>query len=120
MNQVKERVIDWNHVYLLGWYDHDGKPYLTTWRDTEKTKNNYITVVVTGPDVLQYGPPIWNAPANCKPNKYGFPSHPVEEYQLHEVKVGEDADEKAHQLGGVKAIGWYIEEGFERRWVTEE
>lgn len=114
--KAKECIIDWDHVYLLGWYGPDGRPYLTTWIDSEETRNNYICVVVTGPEVTKWGPPIWNAPANCKPNAYGFPSHHYTEYQLHEVKLGEDADEKAKELGGVKAFGWYIEQGFERRW----
>ena len=114
--QTKKRIIDWDHVYLLAWYGSDGKPYLTTWRDSEYTRQNYITVVVTGPDVREWGPPIWNAPANCKPNPYGFPSHHFSEYQLHEVKPDEDPTEKARQLGGVKAIGWYFEVPFERKW----
>lgn len=114
--QTKDRIIDWNHVYLLGWYGPDGRPYLTTWTDTEETRENYIKVVVIGPDVQQWGVPMWSAPANCKPNSYGFPSHHYTEYQLHEVKHGEDADQKAREMGGVKAIGWYIEQGFERRW----
>ena len=118
--QTKERIIDWNHVYLLAWYGSDGKPYLTTWWDSEYTRQNYITVVVTGPDVREWGPPIWNAPANCKPNPYGFPSHHFSEYQLHEVKPDEDPAEKARQLGGVKAIGWYFEEPFERKWHEEK
>ncbi|GAH50840.1 unnamed protein product [marine sediment metagenome] len=111
--ETKERIIDWNHVYLLGWYGKDGR-YLSTYDGT--VMDNYITVVVTGPDVQQWGVPIWFSPANCKPNSYGFPSHHYTEYQLHEVKAGEDADEKAKELGGVEAIGWYIEQGFERRW----
>ena len=44
--QTKERIIDWNHVYLLAWYGPDGRPYLTTWSGDLP----YITVVVTGPD----------------------------------------------------------------------
>jgi len=117
---AKERIIDWNQVYLLAWYGPDGKPYLTTWRDSEYTKTRYINVVVIGPDVQKWGPPIWDAPANCKPNKYGFPSHNYTEFQLHEVKEGEDAQKKARELGGVRAIGWCFEVPFERKWREEK
>ncbi|MBA7593193.1 hypothetical protein ES703_00110 [subsurface metagenome] len=110
--QTKERIIDWNHIYLLAWYGPDGRPYLTTWSGDLP----YITVVVTGPDVQKWGPPLWDAPANCKPNPYWFPSHHFSEYQLHEVKPDEDPTEKARQLGGVKAMGWYFEKPFERKW----
>jgi len=129
--ETKQRIIDWNHVYLLGWYDPDGRPHLTTWEDSDETRKNLVTVVVTGPDVAQWGVPIWSSPANCKPNPYGYPSHHYTEYQLHEVKPDEvtveficgkmtrrpkTAQEKAKELGGVVALGWYIEQGFERRW----
>ncbi len=114
--ETKERIIDWNHIYLLGRFDHDGHPHLTTWTSSDLMRENCIKFVVTGPDVIKWGVPIWSAPANCKPNNLGFPSHHYTEYQLHEVKPGEDAGEKARELGGVKALGWYIEQGFERRW----
>lgn len=113
--ETKERTIDWNHVYLLAWYGPDGTPYLTTWAGDLP----YITVVVTGPEVQKWGPPIWDAPANCKPNPHGFPSYSYDQYQLHEVKLGEDPDQKAQELGGVKALGWYIEKGFERKWPKQ-
>jgi len=129
--KTEGKIIDWNHVYLLGWYGRDGQPYLTTWSDSEETRDNYITIVVTGPEVQTWGPPLWNAPANCKPNRYGFPSHHYNEYQLHELKPDEmteeviggkiirqpkTAQEKAIELGGVKALGWYIKRGFVRQW----
>jgi len=110
--QTKERIIDWNHVYLLGWYDRSVRPYYTTWSGDLPR----IQVVVTGPEVEKWGPPIWKAPANVKPNSYGFPSYPYDQYQLHEVKEGEDWEAKARELGGVRAFGWYIEQGFERKW----
>lgn len=115
-----KRVLDWEHVYLLGWYGPEGRPYLTTWIDTEETRRNYVIVVVTGPSVQKWGPPIWDAPANCKPNPHGFPSVSYTEFQIHEVKPGGDAQKKAKELGGVKAIGWYIERGFERKWHEEK
>jgi len=110
--QTKERVIDWSHIYLLAWYGTDGRPYFTTW----KGDLPHIRVIVTGPEVEKWGPPIWKAPANCKPNAYGLPSYPFEQFQLHEVKEGEDWEAKARKLGGVRAFGWYIEQGFERKW----
>lgn len=114
--EVKKRIIDWNHVYLLGWFGRDRRAYLTTWVG----KRPDITVIVTGPDILEWGPPIWDAPANCKPNASGIPHHPYTDYQLHEVKEGEDSDAKAIELGGVKAIGWYFPDSFERKWPAEK
>jgi len=117
---MKEKLLDWNHVFLLAWYGTDGRLYPTTWMETEETRDNYITVVVTGPEVQKWGCPLWDAPSNNKPNPYGFPSHPYTEYQLHEVKPGEDAQEKAQELGGIKAIGWYFKKEFERKWQNED
>ena len=110
--QPVKRVIDWNHIYLLGWYGLNRKPYLTTWDGAHPD----IHVVVTGPEVESWGPPIWAAPANCKPNTIGVPSYTVDQFGLHEVAEGEDPFLKAEELGGVHAFGWYIEEGFERKW----
>lgn len=54
-------VIDWDHIYILAWYDHDGKGYLSSWQgDYPK-----VYVLVEG---LRSGPlgfvqmPMWNAP----------------------------------------------------------
>ena len=108
--------LDWNHIYLLAWYRPDGHAMLTTWRDSEESRLNYIQCVVTGPDVMVWGPPIWAAPKTAKPNDYGVPSHPVEKFTLHPVLPGEDWEKKAAELGGVRAYGWYFEKGFERKW----
>ena len=118
-SEDKETMLDWNHVYLLAWWGPDGKSYLTSWSDTEYTRENYVNVVVTGPDIQQSGPPIWDAPANVKPNNYGVPSHPYTEYQLHKVGHAEDWEAKARKLGGVRAKGWYIEKGIDRKWHGE-
>jgi len=108
--------LDWTHIYLLGWYDDNGKPHLTTWEDNERTRESYVHVVVTGPGVREWGPPMWNAPATVKPNNLGIPSIPIDKFNLHPVKPNEDWERKAQQLGGIRAFGWYIAEGFERRW----
>lgn len=112
--------LDWNHVYLLAWYDDNDNPYLTTWMDTDETIENYIHVVVVGPEVHKWGPPIWGAPATAKPNNFGIPSFPVEEFTLYGVKPEEDWKQKARELGGVRALGWYFEKGFERKWHEEK
>jgi len=110
--QPVKRIIDWNHIYLLGWSGADRKLHLTTWSG----KHPDIHVVVTGPGLESCGPPIWAAPANCKPNSLGIPIYAVDQFGLHEVAEGEDPFLKAEELGGVHAFGWYFEEGFERKW----
>ena len=103
--------LDWEHIYLLGWYDQSGKSYLTTWSGDLPI----INVIVTGPSSLHtFGPPLWKAPAQAK-----LPGAPlVEEFQLHEITIDDDPIEEARDLNGVVAVGWYIEEGFKRKWET--
>ena len=115
MNRVIETVpehFDWEHVYFLGWYDRAGRPFVTTW----KGDNPYIRVVVTGPEgIAHFGPPMWRNIANLKlPNPLSIEPIYVDGCQLHFVHPGEDRLEKAFELDGVAAIGWYIEEGFQR------
>jgi hypothetical protein len=88
--------LDWNHLYLLGWYDRDGRSNLTTWHGDYPM----LTVVVTGVNGLTL--PLWDAPV--PPNA------------RFEVTADlEGALAKARSEGGYAAIGWYIEEGFERK-----
>ena len=109
-------LVDWEHVYLLGWTDREGHQYLTTWRDDPDSL--HIQVVVTGP-LLPCGPPMWDAPAPLK-DAYWRPSLlPCQEFTLHLVGPGEEARDKARYLGGVSAIGWYIRDGFQRGWHQE-
>jgi hypothetical protein len=104
---------DWEHVYLLGWYGPSGHPYLTTWEGDKPP----IRVVVTGPEgITQFGPPLWGYLTNVKvPNPLQIEPIHVDDCQLHFVQPGEDRLAKARELAGVGAIGWYIEEGFQRR-----
>ena len=105
--------LDWNHFYILGWYDSNRKPYLTTWDG----KAPIITAVITGPKVQTHGPPIWDSPEVWK--GYGLA---YEKYTIHELpcEVGaeiiEDPYHAAELLGGVVAFGWYIQKGFTRKW----
>ena len=97
--------LDWDHVYLLGWYNRDGVAHLTSWSGG----NPNIHVVVSGPKVLTYGPPLWNASISMEMGGY-----PVEDFTLHELKLEEDWQSQAQKLGGVIAFGWYIPKGFKR------
>lgn len=102
-------ILDWNHVYLLGWYDQSGRGHLTTWYgDRETTK-----VIVTGPMVKSFGPPLWKSPTLFDNKTCPGPS--VDQYTLHEIPDGFSPQGFARRLNGVVAIGWYIPEGFVRR-----
>lgn len=91
----KEMKFDWDHIYLLGWYDENGKAFLTTWEGSQPL----IYVVVTG--ASPYGPPLWRAPI-------------PKDCELHEIPTGKGNQEYAKGLGGVLAFGWYIEDGMTR------
>jgi hypothetical protein len=85
--------LDWDHVYLLGWFQH-GRAYLTTYAGYRPK----VTVVVRTPGC---SPPMWAArvPAGC---------------ELVPVPPETDASVLARQLGGVVAFGWYLAEGMVR------
>jgi hypothetical protein len=87
--------IDWNHVELLGWYDHKGKSYSMI----VEGNRPMVKVVVTG--VKGEAVPLLNAPV-----------HNGAKLQL----VPEDRNpfDYAKEKAGFYAIGFYIEEGFER------
>lgn len=85
--------IDWEHFYVLGWYDSDGRAYLSTWNGDLPI----FEAVVTGGD-----PPLWKAPV--PPRR-----------KIHAVPLEVSATEYATSIGGVRVIGWYIEKGFERQ-----
>ncbi len=93
--------LDWNHVYLLGWYDHSGRSHLSTWHGDFPV----VTVVVFGVNPLNI--PLWDAlvPPNAR----------------FELASSLDAAQgKARSQGGYAAFGWYIEKGFERRDKTAD
>ena len=107
-------LVDWEHIYLLGWYGPTGNSYLTTWWGGPDSL--YLRVVVTGP-VKPFGPPLWDAPAPHKGIPWLPPLHPWQEFTLHLVGPTENARDKAGSLGGVEAFGWYIPlVGFQRGW----
>lgn len=93
--------IDWDHVYLLGWYTSDGKVMLSSWGSNESMTT--IGVVVTG-KLPSYGVPLWDALVppglSIRPIPYGMGLI--------------DAISYARTLGGVYAFGWYIQDGVER------
>lgn len=103
---------DWEHVYLLGWYNAQETPYLTTWAGALP----YVHVAVTGPAGLrELGPPLWKARHNVKPgNRLGLQPISVEQCQLHFAASAAEARALARQLDGVRALGWYFAQGFTR------
>ena len=101
---MNKKIIDWNHIYLLGWYDYDNISYLTTWSG----ELPYIYVIITGP-VLPYGPPIWNTIKNWRDGNH------YTDFQIYEVEPKDWNNKKAEQMHGIRAFGWYIEKGFERK-----
>ena len=100
------RLLDWSHVYLLGWLDGKGTRHLTAWSGNRPTE----TFVITGPWQV-HGPPLWSATHNFHAFAGGSP---VDRFGIHAIPDGEDPVAVADRLGGCLAIGWYIEDGFER------
>lgn len=105
MNMQNSKQIDWDHVYLLAWYDQTGKSYLTTW-DGDLP---YVHVVVTGLGGRHM--PLWKS------------SDVPSGAQLHlvpdDVTDFRQQIEYANKMGGYLALGWYIEEGFKREVVRD-
>lgn len=103
---------DWDHVYLLGWWGPGDAPHLTTWAG----ELPYIHVVVTGPPTLrQWGPPMWKARHNVRlGNTLGVVPIAVEQCQLHFAPSPGEAVALAREMRGVRALGWYIKDGFVR------
>lgn len=93
---VENRQLNWDHVYLLGYYTPSGEPMLTTWSGDAEG----IEVVVTGSD--NSGPPIWSAPIppGC---------------ELHTIPEGKDGQEYAKEIGGLFAFGWLLPEKIVRK-----
>ena len=92
---------NWEHIYLLGWYGEDGKPYLTTWEGSAPL----VDVVVSGRfrEDTCWGPPLWDAYA-------------PERLSLEVIPEGV-ADKKsyARSRGGLYAFGWYFPDPIARR-----
>jgi len=91
-----KRELSWDHVYLLGWFNEQGHPFLTTWDGNLPM----VHVVVTGVKPLTM--PLWSAPV--PPNAH-----------LHEIPADKAPQEYAQEMGGYHAFGWYLEEPFERK-----
>lgn len=87
---------DWSQLYLLGWYDQQGKPYLSTW-DGDRPM---VSVVVYGATSLSM--PLWDADV---PSKLSF----------EVVPNGVDPQAYAQLKGGLHAFGWFVAEGFRRK-----
>lgn len=94
MDQAALTILDWDHIYLLGWYDSKGRGYLSSWAGS----NPPIDVVVRG--MGAYGPPLWNAPVPT-----GCFAHPIptEHTKDHMSRIA-----YATSIGGVYAFGWEI------------
>ena len=92
--------LDWDHVYLLGWYDENCRSYLTTW-DGDLPM---VGVIVTGCEPTRM--PLWSAPVPTSAKLHPVPSHleNLREIVLH-----------AWAMNGYYAFGWKTEEAFERK-----
>jgi len=86
---VEDQPLDWQSVYLLAWYDHMGRAYLTTWNGDLPI----VHVVVTGCKELNM--PLWDAPV-------------PEGARLHRIPDDYDPQEYARKLGGFHAFGWRV------------
>lgn len=85
----EDQALDWNNTYLLGWYDENGRSFLTTWSGDLPM----IQVVVTGCNGINM--PLWNAqvPKGAK---------------LHPVPHDTEPRDYARKLGGYHAFGWRV------------
>ncbi len=92
---IEEWIIDWEHVYLLGWYDKSGKAYLTTWDDDGSMQSVNVVVTSVGTSV-----PMWDASSKGA--------------IIHEIPFDKTPQEYAEEIGGYHAFGWYIEDGITR------
>jgi len=95
-SQVK---LSWNHIYLLAWWDANGRPLMTTWEgDLPK-----VFVVVT--NARRCGPPLWDAPVDGAQLVCFVPKElPLDK------KITYAADRE-----GFLALGWYVESGIIRK-----
>ena len=94
---MSNKLVDWDHIYLLWYYGPNKKPYLSTWGGDGVPIAVLITNLPKGAFV-----PLWDAkvPTGAK---------------IQEIPEGVDEYEYAEQHSGIAAFGWYIENGFERR-----
>lgn len=92
----KEVPCSWEHVYLLGWYDRSGRPYLTSWGGDMPVYD----YVVVGCSPMRM--PMWDAqvPENAK---------------VYSIPVGKTAQDYAKEMGGYHAIGWRSENPIKRK-----
>ncbi|GEM_PF-560051 len=88
-------VLDWDHIELVGWYDHQGRAYLIPL----ERDGTHISVIVTG--VREAEIPLLDIPA---------PS----QARLHMVPEDRNPFEYAKELGGFYAVGFYMQEGVRR------
>jgi hypothetical protein len=89
--------IDWEHIYLLGWYSPDGKRNLTPWQG----KRPWIDVVVidaTDDDMKHI---MWSSPLH-------------RQFDLVSVPKFAYPKDYARAKNGLWAFGWYLEEGVNR------
>jgi hypothetical protein len=86
---------DWRHIQLLGWYDRRGRAYLVPLQDSRPS----VKLVITGAKEAEV--PLLDMPV-------------PKGAALHIVPDDKNPYEYAKELGGFYAVGFYVEEGFER------
>ncbi len=85
---------DWENLYLLGYYDRHGHPYLTTWIDGDPPLPKvYVVVLSNKMDI-----PLWSSPVG-KNIRY------IEIDSTHQI---DNLLQLADKLGGYLAFGWKI------------
>jgi len=89
--------IDWEHIYLLGWDSPDGKRNLTSWHG----KHPWVDVVIVGATDFDMSKLVWNSPLHGS-------------FSMLEVPAGVNAQWYAKEKGGLRAFGWYMEDGVDR------
>ena len=93
---VPPEKLTWDHIYLLGWIDHEGQSYLTTWEGNLPR----LEVIVYGVNGLNM--PLWDA--SVPPGA-----------RLEAVPEGKDGLGEARLHGGLLALAWYVAERITRK-----
>jgi hypothetical protein len=88
--------VDWNHIQLLGWYDHEGRAYLVPLQ----TDGPLIGVIVTG--IREADMPLLDMPV-------------PEGARLQSIPEEKNPFEYAKEIDGFYAVGCFVEEGLERK-----
>ena len=91
--------LDWDHTYILGWYDHSNRAYLSSWDNRGNLEE--IRVIVYG-NVNSFNFPLWDTTV---PNGV----------TVFKVPQNKNQFDLARETGGYYAIAWNIPDSIKRK-----